>query len=96
MAMYQSYFKTEFSGMPEKDPEEHILRMIDWMDTHNFGQGQKVQLQQVKPDYSTSPYNHFKVIGKNYRRDLGLNFQRKITQENSCFMCGKHSTSMKM
>ena len=29
-----------FSGKPEEDPEVHILRMIDWMDTHNFAVGQ--------------------------------------------------------
>ena len=44
MAMIRSYFKPEFSGKPEEDPEEHILRMIHWMDTHNLAAGQRVQM----------------------------------------------------
>ena len=41
--MNQSYFKPEISGKPEEDTEAYILRMIDWMDTHNFAMGQRVQ-----------------------------------------------------
>ena len=38
-----SYFKPEFSGKPEKDAEEHLLRTNDWMETHNFSDDQKVR-----------------------------------------------------
>ena len=38
-----SYFKPEFSGKPEKDAEEYLLRTNDWMETHNFPEGQKVR-----------------------------------------------------
>ena len=51
-----SYFKPEFSGKPEEDAEEHLLKTIDWMDaeehllktndwmeTHNFADDQKVR-----------------------------------------------------
>ena len=38
-----SYFKPEFSGKPEKDAEVYLLRMNDWMDTHAFSEGVKVQ-----------------------------------------------------
>ena len=38
-----SYFKPEFSGKPEEDAEAHPLRMNDWMDTHAFPEGVKVQ-----------------------------------------------------
>ena len=38
-----SYFKTEFSGKPEEDAEEHLLRTNDWMETHNFPDDQKVR-----------------------------------------------------
>ena len=31
-----SYFKPEFSGKPEEDAEEHLLRTNDSMETHNF------------------------------------------------------------
>ena len=35
-----SHFKPEFSGKPE-DAEVHLLRMNDWMDTHQFQEGVK-------------------------------------------------------
>ena len=36
MAIKWSYFKPEFSGKPQEDPDAYILRMINWIDTHNF------------------------------------------------------------
>ena len=38
-----SYFKPEFSGKPEEDVENHLLRTNDWMETHNFPGVVKVQ-----------------------------------------------------
>ena len=38
-----SYFKPEFSGKPEEDAEEHLLRTNDWMEKHNFPDDQKVR-----------------------------------------------------
>ena len=38
-----SYFKPEFSGKPEEDAEEHLLRTNDWMETYNFPDDQKVR-----------------------------------------------------
>ena len=38
-----SHFKPEFSGKPEEDAETHLLRTKDWMDTHAFPGGVKVQ-----------------------------------------------------
>ena len=37
-----SHFQTEFSGKPE-DAKAHLLRTNDWMDTHQFQEGVKVQ-----------------------------------------------------
>ena len=37
------HFKLEFSGKPEEDAEAHLLRMNNWMDTHQFQKGVKVQ-----------------------------------------------------
>ena len=31
-----SYFKPEFAGKPEEDVEAHLLRINDWMETHDF------------------------------------------------------------
>ena len=38
-----SQFKPEFAGKPDEDAEVHILRRNDWMDTHEFQEGVKVQ-----------------------------------------------------
>ena len=37
------HFKPEFAGKPEEDAEVHLLRTNDWMRTHNFDEGVKVQ-----------------------------------------------------
>ena len=42
MCMNWSHFKPEFSGKPE-DVEAHLLRTNDWMTTHDFPDGVKVQ-----------------------------------------------------
>ena len=38
-----SYFKPEFSGKPEEDVEECLLRTNGWIETHNFPDDQKVR-----------------------------------------------------
>ena len=38
-----SYFRPEFSGKPEEDVETHLLRMEDWMSTHDFPEDQRVR-----------------------------------------------------
>ena len=35
--------KPEFSGKPEEDAESHILSTRDWMEAHNFPEGEKVR-----------------------------------------------------
>ena len=41
--MNWSHFKPEYSGKPEEDVEAHLLRTNDWMSTHGFPDGVKVQ-----------------------------------------------------
>ena len=38
-----SHFKPEFSGKPKEDAKAYLLRTNNWMDTHQFQQGVKVQ-----------------------------------------------------
>ena len=38
-----SHFKPKFAGKPEEDAEAHLLRMNNWMDTHDFLDKIKVQ-----------------------------------------------------
>ena len=37
-----SHFRPEFSGTPNEDAEANLLRMEDWMTTHNFPEDHKV------------------------------------------------------
>ena len=41
--MNWSHFKPEHSGKPEDDVEAHLFRTNDWMNTHDFPDGVKVQ-----------------------------------------------------
>ena len=43
MHMNWSHFKPEHLGKPEEDVEAHLLRMNDWMNTHDFPEDVKVQ-----------------------------------------------------
>ena len=38
-----SHFKPEFAGKPDEDVEAHLLRTKDWMDTHPFQEGVRIQ-----------------------------------------------------
>ena len=42
---YQNWIgkKPEFLGKPEEDAESHLLSMRDWMEVHNFPEGEKVR-----------------------------------------------------
>ena len=43
--IYQNWIgkKPEFSGKPEEDAESHHLSTRDWMEAHNFPEGEKVR-----------------------------------------------------
>ena len=38
-----SHFKPKYAGRPDEDVEAHLLRMNNWMDTHEFPEQVKVQ-----------------------------------------------------
>ena len=38
-----SHFKPEFGGKPDEDVGAHLLKLNDWMATHAFQEGVKVQ-----------------------------------------------------
>ena len=38
-----SHFKPEFTGKPDEDAEAHLLRTYDWINTHAFQEGVKIQ-----------------------------------------------------
>ena len=41
--LHWSHFKPEFSEKPGEEAEGHLLRMSDWMDTHQFQEGVNIQ-----------------------------------------------------
>ena len=43
--IYQNWIgeKPEFSGKPKEDVESHLLSTKDWMEAHNFPEGEKVR-----------------------------------------------------
>ena len=43
--LYQNWVgkKPEFSGKPEENAESHLLSTRDWMEAHNFPEGEKVR-----------------------------------------------------
>ena len=47
--IYQNWIgkKPEFSGKPEEDAESHLLSTRDWMEAHNFPEGEKVRCFRV-------------------------------------------------
>ena len=47
--VYQNWIgkKPEFSGKSEEDAESHLLSMRDWMEAHNFPEGEKVRCFRV-------------------------------------------------
>ena len=47
--IYQNWIgkKPEFSGKPEEDVESHLLSTGDWMEAHNFPEGEKVRCFRV-------------------------------------------------
>ena len=42
-SLHWSHFKLSFSGKPDEDAEEHLLRTNNWMDTHRLQDNNKVQ-----------------------------------------------------
>ena len=47
--IYQNWIgkKPEFSGKPEEDAESHLLNTRDWMEKHNFPEGEKVRCFRI-------------------------------------------------
>ena len=41
--IWSNIFKPEFTGKPDKDAEAYLLGTNDWLDTHVFHKGVKVQ-----------------------------------------------------
>ena len=46
---YQNWIgkKLEFSGKPQEDAESHLLSTRDWMETHNFPEGENIRCFRV-------------------------------------------------
>ena len=80
MAMNWSHFEPEFLGKQKEDPDAHLLRTIDWMDTQHFATNQQVRIFHLTlTDKAGLWYQYiqpFQCNRKNQRRDLEVSFMR--------------------
>ena len=74
-----SHFKPEFSSKPDKDTEAHLLRTTDWMETHAFQEGVKVQrFCLILVGEAQLRYESFRPIAVDWddcKHSLGSNIQ---------------------
>ena len=95
--IYQNWIgkKPEFSGKPEEDAESHLLSMRDWMEAHNFPEGEKVRhfrvtlIGEARLWYeSLAPLdNDWPGFAKQVQVAI---FPRLVILQNNCFMSGGH------
>ena len=83
MAMHWSYFKLEFLGEPEEDPEAHILQMIRWVDTHNFAAGQRVQRFPLTLAGESRLWNQFMHLFPGIWEELWEKFRTQFSKINN-------------
>ena len=95
-----SHFKPEFSGKPEKDAKAHLLRMNDWMNTHQFQEGIKVQrfcltlVGEARLWYeSLTPIN---IDQQGLQNQFRQQYSKIGNKKNKYFTHGNHHTSMKL
>ena len=98
--MNWSYFKPEFSGKPEEDPQGHFLKILDWIDTHNFPAAQSVRrFTLTLAGEARLWYQSIHPFHSNWEElqdGLELHFLRYAILENSCFMHGDQVIMMKI
>ena len=99
---YQNWIgkKPEFSGKPEEDAESHLLSTRDWMEAHNFPEGEKVRhfrvtlIGEARLWYeSLAPLdNDWPALQNKFR----WQYLKLVTLQNNCFMHGGHLNLMKI
>ena len=93
---YQNWMgkKPEFSGKPEEDAESHLLSMRDWMEAHNFPEGEKVRCFHVTLIGETRLwYESLAPLDNDWptlQKSSGGNTLKLVILQNNCFMPGGH------
>ena len=97
---YQNWIgkKPEFSGKPEEDAESHLLSTRDWMEAHNFPEGEKVRCFRVTLIGEARLWYVSLFLldnGLPYKISSGGNTLKLVILQNNCFMPGGHLNLMK-
>ena len=97
---YQSWIgkKPEFSGKPEEDAESHFLSTRDWMEAHNFPEGEKVRHFRVTViGEARLWYESLAPLDNDWPAlHSGGNILKLVILQNNCFMPGGHLNLMKI
>ena len=101
--IYQNWIgkKPEFSGKPEEDVESHLLSTRDWMEVHNFPEGEKVRHFRVTLVGEARLWYESLALLDNDWPALQNKFRWQyskivvLTIQNNCFMPGGHLNLMK-
>ena len=93
---YQNWIskKLEFSGKPEEDAESHLLSTRDWMEAHNFPEGEKVKRFRVTLiGEARLWYESLAPLDNDWpalQTNSGGNILKLVILQNNCFMPGGH------
>ena len=99
---YQNWIgkKPEFSGKPEEDVESHLLSTRDWMEAHNFPEGEKVRCFRVTLiGEARLWYESLALLdmsGLPYKISSSGNILKLVIFQNNCSMPGGHLNLMKI
>ena len=100
---YQNWIgkKPEFSGKPEEDAESHLLSTRDWMEVHNFPEGEKVRHFRVTLIGEARLWYESLALLDNdwpalYKISSGGNILKLVILQNNCSMPGGHLNLIKI
>ena len=101
LIFYQNWIgkKPEFSSKSEEDAESHLLSTRDWMEAHNFPEGERVRhfrvtlIGEVRLWYeSLTPLdNDWPALQNKFR----WQYSKLVILQNNCSMPGGHLNLMK-
>ena len=90
--------KPEISGKPEEDAESHLLSTRDWMEAHNFPEGEKARhfrvtlIGEARLWYESLAL--LDMTGLPYKISSGGNVLKLVILQNNCSMPGGHLNLM--
>ena len=100
--IYQNWIgkKPEFSGKPEEDAKSHLLSTNDWMEVHNFPEGEKVRCFRVTLiGEARLWYESLALLDNGWpalQTSSGGNILKLVILQNNCSKPGGHLSLMKI